>query len=205
MTNGSMNYLAHIYLSGDNEMVKLGNFMADDIKGSSFKTYPDEIQKGILLHRRIDWFTDQNEIVRKSKRRLNDRYGLYRGIIIDILYDHMLAADWARYSSVDLQKYAENFYGLLEKNENILPDKIQHMSKYMIRHDWLTSYASVDGIEQVLEGMNRRTGGKGEMNLAIADLKDNYEGLAHDFLLFFEKLRTFSAENLSEINEQFTS
>jgi len=29
-----MNFLAHIYLSGDNKDIKLGNFFADWVKGS---------------------------------------------------------------------------------------------------------------------------------------------------------------------------
>ena len=86
-----MNYLAHIYLSGDRELIRIGNFIADHIKGKKYQAFSQGIQKGILLHRQIDSFTDNHEIVRKSKRRLHERYGLYRGVIIDIFYDHYLA------------------------------------------------------------------------------------------------------------------
>lgn len=199
-----MNYLAHIFLSGDNEKIRIGNFMADDIKGSKYKHYPDDFQIGILLHRRIDWFTDQDLTVRKSKRRLHDRYGLYRGVIIDIFYDHMLAANWSDYSSDPLSDYAQDFYASLQENQEMLSDRIRHVSKYMIRNDWLTSYAEPEGIRQVLEGMNRRTGGRGKMDLAIEDLLTNYEGFEEDFKHFFKKLRTFSTENLEQLNEQYS-
>jgi len=199
-----MNYLAHIFLSEDKEMIRIGNFMADHIKGSKYKSYPTEIQKGILLHRKIDWFTDQHEIARRSKRRLDDRYGLYRGVIIDIFYDHMLAANWADYSEVPLKDYAALFYESLEANKDLLPEKVQHMTRYMIPNDWLTSYANPEGIRQVLSGMNRRTGGRGQMDLAIEDLHDHYEDFEQDFRLFFKKLRTFSSQNLQELHEQFS-
>ena len=198
-----MNYLAHIYLSGKSDKIRIGNFMADSIKGSKYKHYPTEVQKGILLHRKIDWFTDQDDTARKSKRRLHDRYGLYRGVVIDIIYDHMLAANWSDYSDKPLFEYAQEFYASLDDNKDLLPDQIKQMSEYMIRNDWLTSYADPEGIRQVLAGMNRRTGGKGEIDLAIEDLLSEYEGLEEDFRHFFKKLRTFSAQNLKELNERF--
>ena len=203
--NPQMNYLAHIFLSEDQEFIRIGNFMADHIKGSKYKTYPTEVQKGILLHRKIDWFTDQNETARISKRRLNERYGLYRGVIIDIFYDHFLAANWSEYSSVPLGEYAASFYRSLEANQELLPDKVRHMSGYMIRNDWLSSYAETEGIHQVLIGMNRRTEGKGKMDLAIEDLLEHYDDFKRDFQHFFKKLRTFSSQNLQELHEQFSN
>ena len=199
-----MNYLAHIYLSEDQELIRIGNFMADHIKGSKYKVYPTDVQKGILLHRKIDWFTDQDEIARKSKRRLHDRYGLYRGVIIDIFYDHMLAAHWDDYSAVPLHEYAALFYSSLEANEDLLPEKVKYITGYMIQNDWLTSYADPEGIRQVLSGMNRRTGGRGKMDRAIEDLLEHYEDFELDFRHFFKKLRTFSSQNLQELHEQFS-
>ena len=32
-----MNFLAHIYLSGDNEFVTIGNFISDGIRGKQYK------------------------------------------------------------------------------------------------------------------------------------------------------------------------
>jgi acyl carrier protein phosphodiesterase len=199
-----MNYLAHIYLSEDQELISIGNFMADHIKGSKYKAYPIEIQKGILLHRKIDWFTDQDETARKSKRRLHDRYGLYRGVIIDIFYDHMLAANWEEYSSENLQEYAKRFYRSLEAHKEVLPEKVRYMMGHMIPNDWLSSYADTEGIRQVLAGMNRRTGGKGHMDLAIEDLLEHYDDFMLDFKFFFKKLRTFSAQNLQDLHVHFS-
>ena len=199
-----MNYLAHIYLSEDQELIQIGNFMADHIKGSKYKGYPAEVQKGILLHRKIDWFTDQDETARRSKRRLHERYGLYRGVIIDIFYDHMLAANWSEYSTMALKEYAAVFYSTLEANRDLLPEKVKHITGYMIRNDWLTSYADPEGIRRVLSGMNRRTGGRGKMDRAIDDLIEHYDDLEVDFRHFFKKLRTFSSQNLQELHVQFS-
>ena len=194
-----MNYLAHIYLSRDDELLSIGNFMADQVKGNKYKLYAPDLQKGILLHRHIDSFTDAHQLVRKSKRRLDDRYGLYRGIIIDILYDHMLAKNWSLYSDVLLTKYTQSFYIKLNRHFEVLPEKIQYMSKYLIKEDWLSSYAEIEGIQKVLEGMNRRTGGKSNMNLAIHDLLEHYDDFENDFTVFFKELIDFSDDKLEEI------
>ena len=152
-----MNYLAHIYLSGENDQVKIGNFIADGIKGTKYKSYSREIQIGILLHRKIDWFSDNNNILRTSKRRLDDRYGHYKGVVIDIFYDHFLAKNWTNYSGIPLTIYTQSFYRLLQNNKEILPERIKYLMKYMIKDDWLTNYGNLRGIESVLIGMDRRT------------------------------------------------
>ena len=198
-----MNYLAHIYLSGDHELITIGNFMADHIKGNKYKTFPEDLQKGILLHRQIDSFTDTHKIVKISKRRLNDRYGLYRGVVIDILYDHFLAKNWKDYSEIDLPTYTQNFYASLTRNFDILPEKIQYMSKYLIRDNWLLSYAEKEGIQKVLEGMNRRTKNRSQMDLAINDLEAHYEDFETDFQQFFDELIAFTDNKLIEINKLY--
>jgi len=198
-----MNYLAHIYLSRDHELITIGNFMADHIKGNKYKTFPEDLQKGILLHRQIDSFTDTHKIVKISKRRLNDRYGLYRGVVIDILYDHFLAKNWKDYSEIDLPTYTQNFYASLNRNFDILPEKIQYMSKYLIRDNWLLSYAEKEGIQKVLEGMNRRTKNRSQMDLAINDLEAHYEDFETDFQQFFEELIAFTDNKLIEINKLY--
>ena len=79
-----MNFLAHIYLSGDNDLIKIGNFMADGIRGKHFESYPLEIQKGIILHRSIDTFTDAHPIFRQSTKKLHEKYHHYAGVIVDV-------------------------------------------------------------------------------------------------------------------------
>jgi acyl carrier protein phosphodiesterase len=198
-----MNYLAHISLSGNDEFVQIGNFIADGVKGKKYELYSFKIKIGILLHRQIDWFTDNNIVVRKSKRRLNNRYGHYKGVIIDIFYDHFLAKNWTNYSDVPLHKFTHAFYKKLNDNFDLLPEKVKYLTPYMINGDWLTNYSNLEGIENVLVGMNKRTQGKSEMHLSIYDLKEHYQEFEQDFASFFEKLRNFSAVKLEELIKQY--
>lgn len=197
-----MNFLAHIYLSGDDEMLKIGNFIADSIKGKKYLKYPPDIQDGIILHRAIDYYTDTHPVFRKSLQRLFPFYSHYSGIIVDIFYDHFLAANWNDYSDVPLKEYAENFYILLRENSELLPENVINFMPYMIESDWLYSYRKIEGIKQVLHGMNRRTGGKSGMNHATTQLKEFYEEFENEFKLFFEDLRTFSSQKIVEIKKK---
>lgn len=195
-----MNFLAHIYLSGnDNELI-IGNFIADGIKGKKYKKFSPGIQKGILLHREIDTFTDAHPIVRQSTKRLHKKYGHYSGIIVDILYDHFLAKNWTKYSDIPLDEFVENFYQLLRDSFEILPTRIQKMMPYMIADNWLLSYATVDGISKILYQMNYRTQNKSKMNLAVVELEEYYTEFETEFTAFFKELMAFTQQKLEELS-----
>lgn len=197
-----MNYLAHIYLSGDNDLITIGNFIADGIKGKSYKNYSTNIQIGILLHRHIDSYTDAHKTFRLSTKRLHKKYGHYSGVIVDILYDHFLAKNWDRYSDIPLNEYIEKFYDSLEANYDILPVRIQKMMPYMLTDNWLLSYASIDGISRVLDGMNRRTKNRSSMNEAIVELEAFYSEFENEFSAFFDELIISSNKKLETLKQE---
>ncbi len=189
-----MNFLAHLYLSENNKDILIGNFISDAIKGNKYKSYPPEIQAGILLHREIDTYTDTHSIVRKSKRRLNKRYNHYSGVVIDIFYDHFLAKNWKNYSEIPLELYAENIYAFFQNNITLLPNEVQNFLPSMIQYNWLVNYASKEGIHRILTGMDRRTNEISKMKYAVEDLKLHYHKFESDFTLFFKDLITFTQQ-----------
>jgi acyl carrier protein phosphodiesterase len=194
-----MNFLAHLYLSQNNTEIMIGNFIADHIRGNKYDKFPKEIQRGIFLHREIDSYTDAHAIVRKSKRRLHKRYGHYGGVIIDIFYDYFLAKNWANYSEIPLSLYTEAINKMFLKVSDKLPVKSQQFISYMVEYNLLFNYQFEDGIAKVLNGMNKRTKGKSQMNLAIEDLKQLNVEFEEDFTLFFKDLHNFSNQKLKEL------
>ena len=194
-----MNFLAHIYLSGDNDLITIGNFIADGIKGKNYTKYPKDVQTGILLHREIDTYTDAHNTVRQSTKRLHDKYGHYSGVIVDILYDHFLAKNWAKYSPTPLDVYVQQFYDSLETHYIILPHRIKKMIPFMLTDNWLLSYASIDGISRVLDGMNRRTKNRSGMDRAVTELELFYTQFEKEFSDFFNDLIIFSNKKLKEL------
>lgn len=194
-----MNFLAHIFLSGNNDFIKIGNFMADGIRGNDYLNFPDDVKKGILLHRQIDTFTDSHLVYRKSKHRLHEKYGHYSGVIMDILYDHFLAKNWINYSKEKLEDFASNFYKSLFDNESILTEKTKNMLPYMYDRNWLVSYATIAGIELILFQMDYRTKHRANMQEAVVELQQFYNEFEEEFTVFFKELIAFSNQKLLEL------
>ncbi|KVV15255.1 ACP phosphodiesterase [Flavobacterium sp. TMP13] len=191
-----MNFLAHIYLSGDNDLIKIGNFMADGIRGKQFETYPTLIQKGILLHREIDTYTDAHPVFRQSTKKLHENYHHYSGVIVDIFYDHFLAKNWSIYSDEKLEDYVQRFYTSLHDNYELLSERTQKLMPIMIRENWLGIYKSIEGMQHILTQMDRRTKNLSKMQFATTELISNYDIFEADFTLFFEDLRNHCAKKL---------
>jgi len=191
-----MNFLAHLYLSGDNDLIKIGNFIADGIRGKTFDTYPAEVQKGIVLHRAIDTFTDAHPIFRKSTKRLHERYHHYAGVIVDVFYDHFLSKNWSVYSDEPLADFTERFYQSLRDNYDILTERTKGMMPYMIKNNWLYSYRTVEGISAILKQMDSRTKNQSGMQFSPTELLAFYEDFESEFTLFFEDLREYCSQKL---------
>ena len=195
----TMNFLAHIHLSGENEMIKIGNFMADGVRGKQYENFPLAIQKGILLHRAIDTFTDAHPIFRQSTKKLHSRYHHYAGVIVDMYYDHFLAKNWSDYHNESLALYSEKFYQSLLDNHSILTSKTQHLLPYMMEYNWLVNYQSVTGLESILSQMDRRTKNQSLMRFAIEELVAHYDKFEAEFSLFYKEVQLFSKNKLNEL------
>lgn len=194
-----MNYLAHIYLSGENKEVLIGNFIADAVKGSNWKNYSKGIQKGIKLHRAIDYFTDTHEIVKQSKSKLWARYRHYNAVILDIFYDHFLAKGWDNYHSTSLGSYVDEKYMLLDDLKDQFPDRMQYVLYYMIKHNWLFNYRSIEGVRSVMNGMSKRTSFDSGMEHSTEELLLYYDEFRQEFETFFPLLKEFSESKLASL------
>jgi acyl carrier protein phosphodiesterase len=198
-----MNFLAHIYLSGNDTYRILGNFMADVVRGNQYLQYPDKIQKGILLHRFIDFYTDQHPVFRQTKHRLHENYGHYSGVITDMYYDYFLAKNWKNYHEKSLEVYAANFYQILQEHHELLPDKIQRMSKHMIEDNWLVAYQSVQGMQRILYQMDYRSGFNSKMQYATRELQLWEADMEQEFFTFFQDLQQRCTLKIKELESTF--
>jgi acyl carrier protein phosphodiesterase len=198
-----MNFLAHIFLSGDNDLIKIGNFMADGIHGKPDQ-FPTDVQKGIKLHRAIDSYTDSHPIFRQGTKRLHSRYHHYAGVIMDIYYDHFLAKNWANYHKQPLEDYTLAFYKSLEDNYDILTEKTKGLMPYMIQYNWLASYATTEGIGRILTQMDNRTKNKSGMRTSIDELLRFYDEYDAEFTAFFEEMRAYVKQKMAEIETEFS-
>jgi acyl carrier protein phosphodiesterase len=183
-----MNFLAHLYLSEDNEGVTLGNFMADSVKGSSLDRFPADVVKGIRLHREIDSYTDSHPIFRQSKSRLSARYRMFSGVIVDLYYDHYLARNWKDYSDIELTAFVSSAYKMLLRHYAVMPAQSRRILPFMIAQNWLVGYADFDKLARVFQGMSRRSRFESGMENAVEDLKLHYNEFEQEFRQFFPEI-----------------
>ncbi len=183
-----MNFLGHLLVSGKDPLVITGNFMADAVKGRDLSRFPEEVQRGIRLHRRIDTFTDQHAITLQGRERLRAHCGKFAGVALDIFYDHCIASTWQE--EEPLPDFAQRMYALLHAHHHLMPERTQRMFPYMMRGDWLTGYASLEGIAGALSGLAHRVPNGsvliGAERLLAAHI-DEYVAECSDFL---RELRT---------------
>ena len=191
-----MNFLAHIYLSGDSDLIKIGNFMADGVRGNKHLELHSDIQKGIILHRSIDTFTDAHPLFRQSTKRLHANYHHFSGVIVDVFYDHFLAKNWSLYSDEKLEVYVANFYESLDIHYDLLTEKAQLMKPYMIQQNWLLSYRTIEGIEKILSQMDNRIKRESNMRFSVEELRLFYQEFEDDFTIFFNELQAHSTGKL---------
>lgn len=165
-----MNFLGHSYLSFNNQSLLVGNIIGDFVKGTSknWEIFPTEIQAGIKLHREIDSFTDQHEAIKAAKSLFRAQYGLYSGVLVDILMDYFLANDSQLFSSqAQLQTFCNNVYNTLNHNEEYLPAKFIPYYESMILHNWLYLFHTKEGVSKALQAVHRRVPQMGDWNEAF--------------------------------------
>ena len=184
-----MNFLAHLYLSGNNEEIIVGNFIGDYVKGREYIFYSDEIQKGIMLHRYIDTFTDSHPVTKQSRQRVQYEYHKYAGIIIDIFYDYFLACEWKSFHYMELDVYIQSIFEILKKHYYEFPLGIKNWFPNFLKNNWLLSYSSIEGIENILHRMSSRTSLPENTRYAIEILRQDEEALRKEFYEFFDSIR----------------
>lgn len=180
--------MAHLYLSGDSEEIKLGNFIGDFVKGNRHQQFPEQVAYGIILHRRIDSFTDQHADVKACINLLRPGYGRYAGIIADVFFDHFLASNWSDYSPYSLRNFAKNAHGVFLSNFFILPFRVKQFLPFLIQHKRLESYAKRENLLNVFEIMSRHTSLPANSHWAMQMLNQEYDQFEALFRSFFPEI-----------------
>lgn len=184
-----MNYLAHLYLSGPSDGIRLGNFIGDYVKGNRFSRYPPEIRKGILLHRQIDSFMDEHPLSHTSAELFRARYTRFSRVIIDVVYDHYLAKNWDKYSDQSLHDFVNEVHKLFITNYFILPPQVRQFLPFLIRSRRMENYQHLSGIEKTLKIMANHTVLPDHSAWAVEQIVKNDRQLQEQFTGFFEDIR----------------
>lgn len=189
-----MNYLVHLFLAGPDPLERLGQLAGDFVKGPLTGRYPSAFERGLRLHRRLDAFAGEHPACRKSRARLDPALRLWRGVLVDVYYDHFLARDWEKYADLPLSVYSAGVYADLRRYDAILPEGLRRLAPAMTSGDWLTSYADPDVIPLVLSRMAQRRPRFAPLAAGIGEFDRCRDGLAADFGRFIADARLWARQ-----------
>lgn len=186
-----MNYLMHLYLSEAAPESLAGNMMGDFVKGRLDERYPPGIRRGIELHRRFDSFASKNSRFIRSKRRIDPSFGHFRGVLVDIFYDHFLARHWEEYAVTPFREYVRQCSAILAAHATAMPERLRLLLPRIFSDDWILTYPRRDGIAAVLERMAKRVSRPNRLAAGIGELDLHYDGLLEDFRLFLPEIAEY--------------
>ncbi|HLO87618.1 MAG TPA: ACP phosphodiesterase [Nostocaceae cyanobacterium] len=187
-----MNWLAHLFLSEPDVEMRLGNLLADTVKGSARHDLNPQIQRGIKCHQIIDQFTDNHTIVQRSKQRLYPEYRRFSGVIVDVFYDHFLAKNWSSYTNMTLDDFTTEIYTSFQDYQGQIPYITRQFITRVVDEDWLGAYRQIAGVENTLirisKRLTRRMNRHFMLHLAVSELTKQYQDFDQDFQEFFPEL-----------------
>ncbi len=189
-----MNHLAHFALAGSDKALMVGGFLGDFVKGRLQGQYPEDIERGIRLHRAIDRYTDQHAIARRSVRRLPARFHRYGGIITDIAYDHLLARNWPIHYDMPLEDFSLNTLETLLAHRDHLPEHALKTAERMHEVNALAGYIQPMFVERSLGYLSTRLKRENPLDEAAREVMNQQELLTLDLNEFFPEVREFCAE-----------
>lgn len=197
-----MNYLAHSYLSFGEAAVLTGNMISDFIKGRKQYDYPPDIFSGIVLHRRIDAFTDAHPATREAAAILKPAAGRYAAAFADVVYDHFLALDTNQFANEQaLKDHATFAYQSLTTFEHLLPERFALMLPSMKQHNWLYHYRYVEGIEKSFAGIARRAAYIENTSDVYKLFLTEYQSFRDCYYNFFPEIWVYAKGQFDELRQ----
>lgn len=169
-----------------------GQFIADDIKGSKWQLHEKNVQAGILLHRFIDDYTDTHPLILELKRKLHPEIGKFSGVVLDVLFDHVLSNKWTQYSDVKRESWIQITYEKLQNRHPEMSDKRKFILQKMIEHDWMNMYHSGDGTSRILNQMARRIPFNNPLENSFEVYRTHEKEIISTFDEFFPKILSAS-------------
>ncbi len=186
-----MNYLAHLFLSRRDEETLIGGLLGDFVKGRAGERFSPAVQRGIVLHRRIDRYTDNHPIVRASCALVSPPRRRFAGVLIDLFYDHFLARHWRRYNEVPLPEFTRAVYAIILRRQGDFPERLRRVVPRMVGNDWLGRYRELAGVGAAVDGISRRLCRPNAMLGGAHELEASYARLEQHFLEFFPQLMAY--------------
>lgn len=132
-----------------------GALAGDFMQGLVVEDLPAALARGVRLHRAIDRACDAHPAFAELRARLRPGFGHHARVVADVLLDHALARDWARWADVPLAAFTARVYACCEAFDRALPARLRRAWPRMRAGDLLASYRDLGETARALERMGR--------------------------------------------------
>ncbi len=184
-----MNWVAHFVLSEDEEELVVGNWLGEIVRAKDYEKYSKPLQRGILMHREIDTYTDANPIIKRATQLFHQAQGKFSPVVVDLVFDYFLIQNWNKYREDSYESFKKEIYKMLMDHIELYPSKLQKTTEALLHYDWFENYRTLEGIQEVLRQMSVRTKYPNQMDTAVDVVFENEEILNQYFLDFFPEMQ----------------
>ena len=162
-----MNFLAHATLASDaadewgasdeqRQGLLAGAILGDFVKGRIKPTWPEAIQRGVWLHRKLDAQSNRNSNVGLVSNLYPADLRRYAPIFIDLLADYHLSNHWETYNESEIDTFCMEVYQSMAHYEFLFDDNAKRFSEYMVEANLLATYHQWPAIRRGLHSVVRR-------------------------------------------------
>ena len=191
-----MNFLAHIFLSRQNEDWMIGNLIADFVGNRDLSGLREGVREGVMMHRYIDTYTDNHPAVRNTIRKITPDFYRYSPVVSDIFYDYLLIQNWQNYSAHDFDDFCKWAYAVMNERMDEIPNRLRNNLPQMIAHNWLKNYGTAEGLQFTFDRFSKRVSFEADFSNAADILIQKVHDLNADFNLFFPDLLSYVHQDL---------
>lgn len=189
-----MNHLAHLLLAGPEDGDRLGALLGDHIKGQlALHALPQALARGVRLHRHIDLLADRHPVVGGLLAQLRPPFRRYGGVILDVLFDHMLDRHWQRFSEQPLDRFAGAVDTLFARQRRLLPVRLQRFAAWARVTGLWMRYGERDMLEEIFQRLAARHGRPSPLGRGLEVLDRHESAIETGFLDLFPDLMTRAA------------
>jgi len=173
-----MNFLGHSLISleineKENKETLYGNFTGDFYKGLVERIELSEnLKEGIVLHRIIDKTSDRKENL--LNELLVEKFGIFKGIVSDMFIDHFLSKNFNNLFNKNIDDIERKILDKVKEYKNIFPKDFERTFNWLNDRNVMANYKDIDFLERAFQGLAKNIRRGETLNLAIAELKKNY-------------------------------
>jgi len=126
-------------------------------------------------------------------------------VVIDIYFDHLLCANWSRFSDCDLDKLLGYFYDEVHQYPDNISDRFEQVRNGLLSYRWLSDYRQAESCERSFLHIEKRLSKRVIFaHQATEFIQQNENELQTRFLSFYPELIAFSHAKVKALKVQIS-